>query len=71
MLPQGLTVPLNLFGQVLEQFFEQFQPSEEVFLLQCGADLLSPGQEKTAVKEATSKLFDFPGSHCLKVLENQ
>lgn len=71
MLPQGLTVPLNFFGQVLEQFFEQFQPWEEVFLLQCGDDLLLSGREKTAVKEATNKLFDFLGKQGLKVLENQ
>ena len=69
---QGFTGPPNLFGQVPEHIFEQCQPPGEALLLQyVGDGLLSSGQEKRVVKEATNKLFDFLGNQGLNVLENK
>lgn len=46
VLLQGFTESSNLFGKVLEQTLEQFQPPEGVLMLQYVDDLLLTGQEK-------------------------
>ena len=67
----GVYRATNLFGQVLEQILEQFQPPQEELLLQNVDDHLLSGQEKTVVKEATNKLFNFLGKRGLRVLETK
>lgn len=70
-LPQRFTGPPINLGKVLEQILEQFQPPKEEFLLQNVYDRLLSGQEKTVVKEATNKLFNFLGKQGLGVLKNK
>lgn len=43
---QGFTESPNLFGKVLEQTLEKFQPPEGMLMLQYVDDLLLSGQEK-------------------------
>lgn len=71
VLPQGFTGPPIYLGKVLEQILEQFQPPKEELLLQNVDDRLLSGQEKTVVKEATNKLFNFLGKQGLGVLKNK
>lgn len=61
VLPQGFTESPNLFGQVLEQVLEKFNPSLDVTVFQYVGDLLISGKKREAVAEATNVFLNFLG----------
>lgn len=71
VLPQGFTESPNLFGQILEQILEQFQPPEGVLLLQYVDDLLLSGPEEAEVRRATNELLNFLGKQGLRVSKDK